>query len=218
MSDTPTLYVCNPRLDPEDRTRRTLVFTLTPLGVTNTVSPDRKMCDEVLGTLRIKRVPLQWSCIPFRTSYYSAPSASGADRWRVVWAMSIEVDQPIAEVPRRRYEFFETSGGGYSAAPVEETMDLEYRGIADFQRAAEAESARVEIQQVNPKASPWSHDLGGQFTQLVVGLGWFGPNMFAGPFEPGERVEGIIRKHGGIPNKTEREDTWDIVFNEDGTD
>jgi hypothetical protein len=190
------------------------------LGATNTVSLDRELCAEILSKLHLKQVPVRWSCAPFRTGYYSAPEAFGPHRWRVVWTISIEVDRAIAEIPRRRYECFEiNAGGGYSIAPVEEAMSLEYRGIADFQHEQPAEAALAEIQrQLRPSVHGWSFPLDDQFVQLVVTLGPFGPDKFLGQFELGERIEGIMRAHGGIPNKTEREDTWDIVFNEDGTE
>ena len=69
-----------------------------------------------------------------------------------------------------------------------------------------------------PGARVWTHDLDRQFVQLVAGLGRFAPDAFAKSFEPAERFDDIVRKHGGIPNKTEREDTWDIVFNENGVE
>src|SRR4051812_25667684 len=125
MSDTPTLYACNVRPDHEDATGRTLVSTLAPLGATNTVSPDQELCSEILSKLHLRWVPIRWTCIPFRTSYYSDPEAVGPDRWRIVWTLSIKVDRTVAEIPRRRYECLEVKAGGeYSTAPPEEAMNL----------------------------------------------------------------------------------------------
>jgi hypothetical protein len=216
MSDTPTLYAWNARLDPADASRHTVACTLTPLAATNTADPTRRTCEEVLEALRIARAPVRWTTTPFRTSYYSAPDATADERWRVVWTLSMELDGPVDEVPRQQYEYFEVvEGGAYATDPPEAKRELDVRVIADFQDAEDAGRAAEAVRAVESEAGIRTYDLAGQFTQLEVSLGPAPPAALAVPFARGERVERICRDHGGIPNSTEREDTWDIVFDED---
>jgi hypothetical protein len=217
MDKTPTLEVFNARLDSEDMRHRTLVMNLAPFGTTNTLSADRALSEEILRELRIKAAPVRWLSTPFRTEYYSDPEGAAADRWRIVWELRVEVDMSIAAVPLRRYEFFEVErGGGYAITPTEDSMNLEYRAIADFQQADAAEGASTEISRRFPDARISRLALGDQFVQLVATFGPFAPEMFSEQFDLGEGVSGIMRAHRGIPNKTEREDSWDIVYNEEG--
>lgn len=216
MNENPSLYVWNPRFSKGNNTNRLIQFTLTPFGGTNALSPNREMCIQILTALQIDALPLQWICTPFRTSYYSGDEAS-SKRWRIVWEMSMEIDRTIIQMPQLCYEFFEISeGGSYSSNPVEEGMELECRVIGDFQEMGDAERARSEIQRVKLDTNWWILNLSDRFIQLNLNLGRFGSEFFTQSFELGELIEHIIRENNGIPNNTEREDTWDIVFNEDG--
>jgi hypothetical protein len=216
MNDTPTLYACNSRLDLSDKTGRTLAVILTPLGATNTVSADQKMCEEILTGLRINRAVTGWRCAPFRTRYYESPEAPESDRWRVAWDVFIQLDKSLLEVPRQKYDCFEINeGGAYSLTPTEELKSLNYRGIADFQDAGSAEKALEEFQESNNGLFGSRHNLGDQFIQIMVDLGRGAQDIDLIPLETSAKFEAICKKYGGICNKTEREDLWDIVYNQE---
>lgn len=218
MNKNPSLYVWNPRFSKGTNTNRSIQFTLTPFAGTNALLLDRKTCIQILSALQIDALPLKWTYTPFRTSYYSGFEVS-SKRWRIVWEMNMEIDRSIVQIPQLRNEFFEISeGGSYSNDSDEEKMELECLVIGDFQEICDVERVCIEIQRLKLDINWWVFNLSDQFIQLNLNLGLFGSKFFTQSFELGERIEHIIRKHNGIPNNTEREDTWDIVFNEDGVD
>jgi hypothetical protein len=63
---------------------------------------------------------------------------------------------------------------------------------------------------------PTMLNLNNQFIQLQIDLGTDPPRGFATAMDWAVAAEQFCRDHGGIPNNDEREDEWDVVFNEDG--
>lgn len=212
-----SLYAWNPHLDDRKADHKTIALLLSPFAGTDDIAPDRALSAEILSCLQLERQPVAWQVEPIRTSYFAAPDATGSERWRRVWSMTIEFDHGIEKVPELQREYFElTAGGAYVPGGSITPADTPYWVICDFQDAGSTNAATTAIRKHQPSAPLITVNLNDQFIQLQIDLGVSPPKGFATALDWATAAEQICRDHGGIPNNDEREEQWAVVFNEDG--